>query len=329
MSTYSVSGISNAILNPLNNAAKNINSVAPAINDATGASSLTGGFNFGGVGGVGSGSGGTTTGNGADLSAYDQSITGTNQQLNNLTPQLNNLLQGVYNSYQDTLNGLNQTKATTDQQYNTTKTQNSQDYVSGKNAINTNTGNTISGIDRLAGAHGAGGQSAVNYAALLAGKAGTQQRAGAANTFGRNEQNLDQGYGNFMNNYNQNLTTAGQQRDQGENSVRSQIATSRANLLQSLASLVNQRTAAAGGSGTAASQPYINQATQAMNEATSYGTPRPVAAMTPLTYTAPSLDHYTVNPTAISAGQNNSAATDSAIPFLQTLLGRDKQLQGA
>jgi hypothetical protein len=263
----------------------------------------------------------------ADLSGYDQSIGTYNSQLDSLTPSLNNAIGGVNNQYQTTLNGLNQNKAQTDQVYGQNKVSNQQDWVGNKNVIKTNTGNTIGSISRLAGTRGASGQSAVDYARLLAAGQGTQQLSGASNTFAKNQQALDQNYGQYTNAYNENVKNAGLERDNGENQAKASNLSSRASLLQSLAGIVNQRTAASGGHGTDASQPYVSQAQQALAEASRLSAPRPVAAQSNLTYTAPQLASYTANPTTPVAGGEAGAQADTVTPYLSALLGRDKQLQ--
>ncbi len=279
----------------------------------------------------GSGSGGSSGGGSAtpDLSSYDQSIDATNAQINDLTPTLNNAITGANNNYQGTMNTLLQGKANADQTYKQNKTQDAQDYVTNKNAIRTNTGSTINGIDTLIGSHGGGGQAAGDYAALLAAKAGTGQLTGAGTTFGKNEQGLDTGYNNYVTGYNTNVTNAGLQRDSDINAAKANIDTQKANLLQTLASLINERTAASGGKGTAASQPYADEAKSLLGEAATIGAPKAVAPITPTTYTAPSLASYTTNPTTVTAGGSSGAAADSTQPFYATLFNRDKQLQAA
>jgi hypothetical protein len=254
----------------------------------------------------------------ADLSSYDQAINATNDQINNLTPSYNNLLSGANDAYQQTLNTLNQDKATADSQYGLNKTNDRQGYATDKNAIRTNTGHTINGIDSLLGERGAGGQAAGAYAGLLASRAGTGQLTAAGTTFAKNEQGLDTNYNNFLHGYDTNVKNADLTKTAAIKNAQANIDTQKANLLQSLASLVNQRTSAAGGKGTAASQPYVDQAKGLLASAASEGAPMSVAPITPTTYTAPSLLSYTTNPTTVSAGGN--AATDTQGSFAPALL---------
>lgn len=276
---------------------------------------------------------GTTYGSGQrgggsnDLSSFDQSIDATNAQINNLTPSLNSGITNADNGYQSTINSLLQGKANADQTYNTNKTSNAQDYSGAKSTIHANTGATINGVDSLLGSRGGGGQAAGTYAALLAGRAGTEQLNDAGTNFGKNEQALDTNYNNFNTGYNTNTTNAALQHDSDIKNVQANIQVQKANLLQSLASLINQRTAASGGSGTAASQPYADQAKQLLTSASALGAPKTIAPITPTTYTAPTLSSYTTNPTTVTAG--GTAATDTSTPFYTTLLNRNKQLQAA
>lgn len=277
----------------------------------------------------GSGGGGSGSSGPADLSSFDQGIDATNSQINNLTPTLNNEIGGANDAYQTTVNSLLQGKATADNTYKQNKTQDSQEYSTNKNAIRTNTGQTINGIDTVLGEHGGAGQSAGDYAALLAGKAGTGQLNNAGTTFGKNEQGLDTNYNGFMTGFNTNMTNAGLQKESDINKATANMQVQKANLLQGLASLINQRTSAAGGKGTAASQPYVNEANSLLTSASAIGAPRAVAPITPTTYTPPTLASYTTNPTAVSVGGAPSGATDTSQPFYTTLLNRDKTLQAA
>lgn len=278
--------------------------------------------------GSGGGSGSGSSGN-PDLSSFDQSIDATNAQINNLTPTLNNEIAGANDAYQTTVNSLLQGKANADKTYNLDKTNDAQGYNTNKNAIRTSTGQTINGIDTLLGSHGGGGQAAGDYAALLAGKAGTQQLTDAGTTFGKNEQGLDTNYNTYLTGYNTNLKNAELQKESDINKAKAAIDTSKANLLQTLATLTNQRTAAAGGSGTAASQPFVDQSKALLASAAAEGAPISVAPITPTTYTAPTLASYVTNPTTVSSGGASSAVQDSSQPFYATLLNRDKQLQAA
>lgn len=277
--------------------------------------------------GTGSGSGSGSGSSRADLSSYDQSIDATNAQLNDLPLSLTSLLGGADANYQTTVNGLTTAKATADRNYNTNKTSDAVDYNGAKNTIRTNTGATINGIDSVIGSRGGGGQTAGDYAALLAGKAGTAQLGGAGTNFGKNEQALDTGYNDFLGGYDTNMKNAGLQHDADVNGAQAKINTQKATLLQSLATLINERTAASGGSGTAASQPYVDQAKQLLASAAALGVPKTVAPVNPVAYTPPALSTYTTNPTKVTPGGN--AATDTTQPFYAALLNRDKQLQAA
>lgn len=262
-----------------------------------------------------------------DLSSYDQSIDATNAQINNLTPTLNNNISGANSQYQTTVNSLLQGKTTADQGYQLDKTNDAQDYNGAKNTIRTNTGQTINGIDSLLGSRGGGGQAAGDYAALLAAKAGTGQLTGAGTSFGKNEQGLDTNYNTFLTGYNTNMKNADLTKTAAINSAQADIDTQKANLLQTLASLINERTSAAGGKGTAASQPYADEAKSLLSRASTEGAPISVAPITPTTYTAPTLASYTTNPTTVTSG--GDASTDTSQPFYAALLNRDKQLQAA
>lgn len=268
------------------------------------------------------------SGGGVDTQGFNQTIDATQAQINDLTPAYNSLLTSAGNTYQSTINDLGQRRAEADKVYGDNKTSSAREYNTAKNVIRTNTGNTIRGIDTMIGSHGGGGQSAGDYAALLAGKAGTSQLGDAGVNFGKNEQSLDTAHANFITGYNTNVTNAGLQRDADVNAANANIQTQKANLLQRLATLFNERAAASGRSGVAESQPLIDESKRLLSSAAAVGAPRVIPAQTPSVYTPPALDSYTTNPTAVTQG-GNSAANDTVQPFYATLFNRGKQLQAA
>ena len=257
------------------------------------------------------------------LASYDQGINNTQSSLNNIPGQVYSQLQGVDTSYQNALNqlllGKNQANAT----YTTNKQQTGQDFVTAKNTIGTNAGNTLNGLLRLLGSRGAGGGSAYTQTApqAVAGQA-TLQRTGAGNTFGANNQALDTNWNNYLTGYNNQVAGATNQRDQQKQSLGSQAATNQAQLQQQLASLAGERAAATGGNATAAAQPYFDAANQLLSKASNY-TVAPINYQTQA-YNAPALSAYTVNPNAAPTYQGQTPTNDYTSPYLGALLGAPK-----
>jgi len=259
-----------------------------------------------------------------DVSGYDQSIGNTNAALGRLGSQLNSGNQAIDASYQNAVNQLLLNKNQSTAAYNTNKQQTAQDYVGAKNTIGANAGQSLEGILRLLGSRGAGGSSAYNISAPGAvTREATLQRADASNTFGHNQQSLDTNYNNYLTGYNNALSSATNQRDQQKQENQAKIDNSRASLLQSLAQLQGQRSAALGGSPTGAAQPYLDQANAILNSLSNYTT-KPITYDTQA-YTAPTLATYTTNPNAAPVLGGGTAGTDYVSPYLAPLLGKRLQ----
>lgn len=263
------------------------------------------------------------------LGSYGQSINNTQSAIDRLPGQQNSGNQAIDTSYTNALNqlllGENQARGT----YQDNKHQTGVDYVGAKNTIGANAGSSLSGLLRLLGSRGAGGSSAATLAGAgtargAVGTVATQQRNDVTNTFGANNRALDNNWGNYEVGVNNQRSSAGNQRDQSKQSLDQSINTNRATLLQQLASLSGQKAAAAGGDPNAASQPYLDQANQILDQTANYSTP-PISYQTQA-YTAPDLSQYTTNPNAAPTFQGQSAGNDYYSPYLAALLGKKQQV---
>lgn len=262
----------------------------------------------------------------ATINAYDQAIGNTQSAVDRLPAQLQSGYGSIDASFQNALNQLLLGKNQANQAYDTSKQQTAKDYIGAKNTIGANAGSTLSGLLRLLGSRGAGGGSAYNIAAPGAvARSATAQRQDVGNTFGANNQALDTNWGNFMTGYDNQVSSAGNQKDQQRQSLESNINTNKASLLQSLAQLAAQRDQAAGGSGTAAAQPYLDQANNLLNSLSTYST-SPINYQTSA-YAAPDLSKYTTSPTTPTY-QGQAPTNDYFSPYLGALLGK-KQLATA
>lgn len=262
------------------------------------------------------------------IAQYDQSIGQANSALGRLPNQLDIGNANIDTGYQQALNPLDLTKSQATRNYNDSKVQNSQQFVTTKNQIADQASNGLRGLLRLLGAHGAGGSSEARFVApqAVAGEA-TQQRAGAGQNFGQNNKNLDTNFGDFTASDTAARGNLANQRDQQKRDLQAKIDTTKSGLLSSLGQLVAAKTAGTGGNGVAAYQPYIDQTNSLANDVDNLGRLQP--AFTPQTtaYQAPSLGSYI--PQANTAQVNNpNAATDQATPYLSLLLGqKDKNAQ--
>lgn len=259
----------------------------------------------------------------AQIAAYNQSIANEQAGINRLSPSFEVSKANAQAAYNQAINQLNQQKALDQQSYNKNVGQTKTDYVGAKNTIGTQAGNSLNSLLRLLGAHGAGGGSAALYNAPEAvTRQATIQRTGASDTYGKNMQNLDTNWNNYLNAYNQNLKAEDIKRQNSVNSAWANIDQQRAAALQNLAKLIGARASAQGGDASGASQPYLDQANAFLNEAVQKGRAVPVPKANPLVYNAPDLAAYTVNPNATPTVQGQSPASDYFSPYLSALLGK-------
>lgn len=256
--------------------------------------------------------------NAIDPAAYNQAMANTQSAINRLPDQFNSGVSGIDSSYQNAINQLLGGYNQANQTYNQNKQTAATDYVGAKNTIGVNAGNAINSLHRLLGSRGASGGSAYNIAAPQAVvQQGTQQRNDVSNTFAKNQQGLDQTWGNYKIGYDNQVAGAGNQRDQAKQTLQSQIDTNRASLLQSLAQLTSQQ------SGAGAAQPYLDQANALLDKTANYSTP--AINYQTQAYTPPSLASYNTNPVGQVSGGSTQAGNDYFSPYLSALLGKKQQ----
>lgn len=260
----------------------------------------------------------------ATITQYNQAIDNTNAAINRLPGQLNSGISGIDSSYQNALAQLLGAKNQGEQTYDQSKQTNATNFVGAKNTIGADAGDTLNSLRRLLGSRGAGGGSAYNISApeAVAGAA-TTQRAGAGNSFAQNQQGLDQNWGQYLLGYNNQVSSAGNQRDQQKQSLQGSIDTNRATLLQSLAQLQSQRDQASGGNGVNAAQPYLDQANALLDKTANYTT-NPIAYQTQA-YQAPALASYDTTAQATPQYSGGAGGSDYFSPYLAALLGKKQQ----
>jgi hypothetical protein len=260
----------------------------------------------------------------ATLAQYDQGIGNTQAALGRLGDQFNSGNSQIDASYQNAINQLLLGKNQANTAYDTNKHQTATDYVSSKNTIGANAGSSLNGLQRLLGSRGAGGGSAATIAAPGAvTRQATIQRGQASNTFGANNQALDTNWNNYLTGYNNEVSSAGNQRDTQRQQLQQSVDNNRATLLQTLASLSGQRSAAQGGNGAASAQPYLDQANSVLDHLANYNV-SPINYQTQA-YQAPDLAQYIVNPNATPTFQGEAQTSDYTSPYLAALLGKKQQ----
>jgi hypothetical protein len=264
------------------------------------------------------------------IDQYYDSLQGNVQsQVDRLNPQLDVGNQNILDAYNTSYNTLLGQKGVTDRNYQTSKDQGLQDYVSGAGDIQAATGQQVNSLQRLLGAHGFGSSSASRVAApYAAGLVGSQQTRGLQNTYDRNSQALDTNYGDYTNQYNTAVGDLGHQRDVQKNQLQSQIDTTRSSLLAQLAGIAQQRAQAKPGATygdiTAAASPYQQQIRDLGGQIDQLGRQyaQPVVQAAPPTYQAPKLDSYNVNRPDAPVVNNAPGAGSNLGSFLPLLLGQ-------
>lgn len=274
-----------------------------------------------------------TTGTGSSSSSYDANainywngvIEQNRNQLGGLNGLLGELNKSTDSDYNTKRNELQSAYDRSKADYDSSTTRNQQQLQTNKNTIADRASQGLRGLLRTLGAMGAGGSSAALYNApeLVTAQA-NQERTGANQTFGENQQKLDTNWGNYQIDYDNDKKKledwkAGQLRE-NEQKVLNQKNT----LLQTLADAYAQRGSAGAGAGNA-----INELTQQMmsnqnrlNELNRFTAPQYNGMRA--TYNAPSLSSYNTGNSSITtevsdAPQAGMNATTS--PTLAMLLG--------
>lgn len=246
----------------------------------------------GGLAGSYGGSGGSSIYDPQAALTYDLGIDQANGALGRLDSQLGTGLGNIESQYNQGYNTLLGQQAVADRNYNTGKTNQLQDYQSAREGVASNTRNLLLNTRRLLGANGAGGGSADRYAAPAAAQQeGNNQNAVVKKTNSRNLVALDTGYDDDKRNIQGSMADLLRQRQQGENSYKSQVEQQRADLLNTIATLTGQKTINNGGSlaqAQAAVNPYTSRIGGILN----------------------TIDSLAANPATIRANQVQLAAPD-------------------
>lgn len=253
----------------------------------------------------------------ADIASLNQSISNTQGQLNNLGAQQGAGNADINTSLNQALQTLLQGKSQAQQSYNQGVQSDKNSYIQGKNTIGANAGSTLNGLLRLLGSRGAGGGSAYNISAPGAvDRQASLQRSDLSNTFGQNEQNLNQNWGTWLQGYNDNVANTNANAKQKQADLAHNIALGKANLLQTLAGYQAQV-----GQGAGAYQGNLDQANQILAQEAGYQSVAP-QQITTNAYQAPTAASYTTNPNATPTFQGQGATNDYFSPALSALLNK-------
>lgn len=258
---------------------------------------------------------------------YDQAINQTQRSMGRLGNQLRSGYSDIESSYNNALNQLLLGKNRAESTYGENKQQTAQNFVGAKNTIGSNAGNSLRGLQRLLGSRGAGGSSAARFVAPDAvAREATIQRQGVTNTFGQNNKALDTNWNNYLTDYENQRTSASDQRNRQRGDLVNSVRAEKANLLQILADLRGQRAKAMGGDSVGAAKPYLEQANSILDRI-SQRRFEPIAYQTKA-YDAPELGQYTSTPTTPTF-DGQAPSNDYYSPYLAALLAnRRREEQG-
>lgn len=241
-----------------------------------------------------------------------------NGSINRLPTELDIAKGNIQSQFNTNNNQLDSGELQAQNSYNTSTGQNTQQFVTNKDQINDQASGGLRSLLRVLGQHGAGGSSAALYAAPDAvGTLATQQRSGAGQTYGQNQQGLDTNFNNYQTGYGDSKKQLNDWLTQQNNSAQSTSDQAKQGLLQQLAGL--QPT-------VAAAQPYIDQINGLAGQVDQLGKLNPTYTGTTPTYTAPDVKSYTVNQTGapVLGGGGNGTSGGSISPALSFILGQQK-----
>lgn len=266
-------------------------------------------------------------------STYDQNtinywngVIGQNEnQLNGLSGLLSELNKGTDSDYNVKKNELQSAYDRSKSEYDTSTTQNQQQLQTNKNTIADRASQGLRGLLRTLGAMGAGGSSSAMYNApeLVTAQA-NQERTGANQTFGENQQKLDTNWGNYQIDHEDDKKKledwkAGQLRENEQ-----KVLNQKNSLLQTLADAYAQRGSAGQSAGN-----KINEVTQQimanqnrLNELNRFVAPQYTGIRA--TYEAPSLSSYNTGNSSITTEVSDAPQAGmnaSVTPTLAMLLG--------
>lgn len=229
-----------------------------------------------------------------------------NGALGRLPGQLQTATNNIQHMFDQNSNELQSGYDTAKAQNAQATTQNQQQFRLNKNQIADQASSGVSSLMRLLGAHGAGGSSDAMYVApQLVAQNASQQRAGAGQTFGQNQQGIDTNWGNYQSGFDNSKKKLN---DWLSGQIQGAQAQSAQTELGLRSQLPNPDIAAING---------LNA------KIDSLGALNPTYDGKTPTFAAPSVASYNVNPQAAASIQN-SALDSATSPFLSLLLGQNK-----
>lgn len=252
------------------------------------------------VSGGGSSYSSAPTSDPATAAYYQSIIDNLNGQNGRLDSQLNTGLSNLSNSFNTQNNRLNQQKSSAQDTFNTQNQQNMQNYANTRNGIMSNTRATANALQRLLGLNGAGNSSAaIEQAPYAAGLQGSQNLNQAQQNFSTNGTALNKSWKDTQQQYSNALDDLNNQKYSQENSLRSSIAQTRANLLDQIATAGTNKNLALGqgyAQAQAARTPYQAQINSLLDSIAGLGNQyaNPVLKAQDVNFTAPDQSQFSL-----------------------------------
>ncbi|RYH70504.1 MAG: hypothetical protein EON54_01335 [Alcaligenaceae bacterium] len=260
-----------------------------------------------------------------NIGILDQSASTIQNGLNRLGGQLDIARSNIGSQFSQKDNELNSQRASTENSYKTSTTQNGQNLRTNKNTITDQASSGLRGLMRMLGSYGAVG-SDLGLAGSAVADDASQKNAGAGQTFAQNQQSLDTNWGNYRSQFDNEKKKVNDWRD---NELRNAEATSlstRQDLLSKLADIRGQRAAAAGGNYAGAAAAQLAEANSLSSRIDGLGRLNPTYTGNTPVYTQAELDSYRAGQgTAASAENAGGVAGGLNTPYLNMLLGREEQ----
>jgi hypothetical protein len=255
----------------------------------------------------------------SQLAANQQAIDLANSAMGRLPGQLQTALGNVQHQYDQNYNQLQSGFNQAHQGYDQSTGQNTQQFVTNKNKINDQGSQGLLGLLRTLGQHGAGGSSAAMFAAPDAvNQFVTQQRSGAGQTYGENQQALDTNWGNYQSGFDNSKKQLADWLSRNQDQARTNSEQNRISLLSQLAGLQASPDAA---------QPYIDKINAANDQIDQLAKFNPTYNGTTPVYNAPSVASYTVDQAGapVLGNPGNGTGGGSILNFLLGLKDKNQQ----
>lgn len=198
-------------------------------------------------------SGTSTPSNADELALINDSMDTTNSALSRIDNERSVGLDNIINSWRESKNKLATDRGLAERDYNTTKTNTTNDYLDSRAGIRRDAGNMYNSAKRVLGAAGAGRSSALDLLLPFAtGREAAIRFSDTGNKFSRNQQALDTNWGDTTRQFDEMGTSLDKQKEDKQRELEQGLLQNETSLQDQLAQLQLQRTALQGGNVTSA-----------------------------------------------------------------------------